>query len=352
MIFKKYITFIFASMLAITACKKGGTSTPAPTPTPAPVVLPNADIYLVGFTNSTFGTNATYWKNGVVTILDSSSLNSAANAIALKGNDVYIVCNTNFDSYVSKATYWKNGVFYNLSNNTPFSQATAITVSGNDVYIAGIATDSNGYHVPTYWKNGVATMSPDNQLIHQLISDYLINAIAVNGTDVYMAGETLPYNGGYEATYWKNGVATLLNPGGVPDSFANGIAISGTDVYVVGNISGTATYWKNGVATTLAGGNERTSDARAIVIAGADVYISGVAKGSATYWKNNIAATVTDGTGFSAGGLANAIVVNGTNVYMASGEDDAIYMTYWFNGQPVQVAKGIGIVNGMVVVPR
>ena len=48
--------------------------------------------------------NATYWKNGVKTVL-APNMNSSAKGIALFDGDEY-VCGW----YLSTAVYWKNGI--------------------------------------------------------------------------------------------------------------------------------------------------------------------------------------------------------------------------------------------------
>jgi hypothetical protein len=72
------------------------------------------------------------------------------------------------------------------------------------------------------------------------------NGIAVNDTDVYVAG----YVAG-AAVYWKNGTEIKLEPGA-----ANAIAVPGTDGYVTGDAYSsssitTAAFWKNGARTSL-----------------------------------------------------------------------------------------------------
>jgi hypothetical protein len=52
----------------------------------------------------------------------------------------------------NSAAYWKNGVLNTLSGSTPeFYMATAIAVNGSDIYVAG----TGGYpsNNAVYWKN-------------------------------------------------------------------------------------------------------------------------------------------------------------------------------------------------------
>jgi hypothetical protein len=75
------------------------------------------------------------------------------------------------------------------------------------------------------------------------------------------------------ATVWKNGVANLLPPTTTTDSgsFGYAVAVSGTDVYVAGNSPHGAVYWKNGVEQVLSS----TGQAYAITSAGSDLYVAG-----------------------------------------------------------------------------
>jgi hypothetical protein len=80
--------------------------------------------------------------------------------------------------------------------------------------------------------------------------------IAVLGGDVYVAGTTW-VSGGSGASpkpyLWINGAKNELSSSG--HSYARAIAVSGTDVYVAGEIGGRgAYYWKNGTKIDLAMG--------------------------------------------------------------------------------------------------
>ncbi len=93
------------------------------------------------------------------------------------------------------ATYWKNGIFTNLtdsltkSSNAAVSIATALTFHGADLYIAGYEyirsfNAISEKQTAVYWKNGIPTV------LGSISSDSSINAMAVNGSDIYMAGHS------------------------------------------------------------------------------------------------------------------------------------------------------------------
>jgi hypothetical protein len=179
-----------------------------------------------------------YWKSGNFNPLTDGSAEAISKAILINGSDVYVTGgsanNSNNDDNV-EATYWKNGVITKLVSSTiPTSSANAITVSGTDVYIAGYIRAQDGYEA-VYWKNGaVVKLAVDPQYANAY-------SIAVQGTDVYVAG-----NVNQRGTYWKNGVLTTLSNG-----IINSMMFIGNDLYFTGTDNGRACYWKNGTKTQL-----------------------------------------------------------------------------------------------------
>jgi hypothetical protein len=110
--------------------------------------------------------------------------------------------------------YWKNDVATYLQSSIPGSYQTSISsifVSGNDVYASAnlIVPTKNGLaNAPAYWKNDVEYDLPLNG------ADYgLATSIFVSGLDVYVSGWTSA-----GAVYWKNGIQTILSPGGTASS--------------------------------------------------------------------------------------------------------------------------------------
>jgi hypothetical protein len=206
------------------------------------IAINGDDVYVVGSTyqNQTF--YAAYWKNGVVNILPSTGSSSTAQAIFINGSDIYIA-GTAIINVIDYATYWKNGVATVFPQVE--AQATDITVSGNDVYIA-----DNGV---AYWKNGVFTQLAFGNNITGAIT----NGIAVSGNTVYLSGFVTGNNENI-ATYWKNDITTnassqvSLSNTSVSASNYTSIAINGSDLYIAGLISNNNNcYWKNGTLIPL-----------------------------------------------------------------------------------------------------
>lgn len=296
---KRSLVIIAALLFILLSCKKNPSVTPN-----------NVDIYVAGYTTgSPTSLVATYWKNGTPNYLTSTSVYSTADAITVQGNDVYAA------GYSSgQAAYWKNGIVTALSNGPGGgSHATGIAVLNNDVYVVGYTN-----YAAVCWKNGV--LIPLGNTDHGLSA---ANAIMIHGNDVYIAGNsTDPITNVQSATYWKNGVAVILE--NQTYSNAQGIAVTDqNDVYVSGvivnNQNETATYWKNGNATTLAD----KSNANSIYVHGSDVYILGNGPNGIVCWKNGTGIiNIPDlTTSFGYG-----ITVNGGNTYIAGKfNNDAVF---------------------------
>jgi hypothetical protein len=109
------------------------------------ILVKNGDIYVAGQD----GSNAVYWKNGVMVKLTDGKESSRAYSIAINGNDIYVSGYENVrvnGSAIRVAKYWKNGVDVTLKEG---SVAYSITILNNDVYVVGEDGRSG-----TYWKNG------------------------------------------------------------------------------------------------------------------------------------------------------------------------------------------------------
>ena len=252
--------------------------------------------------------------------------------------DVYVVGTTMTTNGHNIATYWKNGVEVKLGDSTNQSFGNAIAVNGTDVYITGNITDNTLKNIGSViWKNGVATPLPSNSLAR---------SIALSGNNVYITG-VIPAPS-VDALYIKNG--NLVAPNS--SSFINPLAISlnGNDVYVVGVtdhiinsfVTETAAYWKNGSEMQLENTN---SNAYGIAVSGTDVYVAGTISDPATYtstravyWKNG--SRVALSPGFS---HANAVALNGSDIYFAGGCVSFNQVTpvacYWKNGTIFQIGN-------------
>ncbi|MEO3407865.1 hypothetical protein AAFN85_28355 [Mucilaginibacter sp. CAU 1740] len=130
------------------------------------------------------------------------------------------------------------------------------------------------------------------------------------------------------------------------------------NVYVAGSTYDSVTYvrqaayWKNGVATILTNGTKNAA-ANAITVNGNDVYTAGYttdANGAyiATYWKNGVQVNLTTN---AVNASAGSIAVDGNDVYITGFiESSAVY---WKNGQRVTLSllsdKNSGSTAGIAI---
>jgi hypothetical protein len=179
------------------------------------IIISGNDIYMAGYTYTPQGIiTATYWKNNAPVNLGPGE----ADAIAVEGTDVYVT-----RPFFSQSVqgYWKNGAFVNMGYDGD-TEVTGIAVYDNDVYVLGATSSSQGWHA-TYWKNGKATVLKDGaSALKDGTSSF---GIAVNGTDVYLAGSYNNINGLSAALYWKNGSVTTLASGGYNRYYAASVAV-------------------------------------------------------------------------------------------------------------------------------
>jgi hypothetical protein len=307
----KSLTICLGFCLFVIACTKSGST------------VSSENVYVAGAILNGTRPEAKSWKNELLTPLSDST--SYGTAIVASGNDIYV---GGYESTggESMSKYWKNGSPIQLTDGSDTGYRAApngffprtIDVSGSDVYVAGYSR--YGYKtIAKYWKNGAPTILGD--------SDSYAICLAVSGQNVYVLG----YQDG-NAVYWANGNPNVLLSGlNVPAVAA--IAISGTDVYVAGN-SFSAMYWKNQTPVYLID-TFSTASTSAITVSGTDVYVAGYGQDAsgnlyAIYWKNGNPVTLGRGQAFS-------VAVAGNDVYVAgySGPE----AVYWKNGQLVSLAQ-------------
>ena len=300
--------------------------------------IPTHDVYVLGQTASGF----CYWKNGIRTDLpaDAQTPNAAVTSIFVSGSDIYV----GGTAGTGNPAYWKNAAgAVTLPNNGQGGYVYSIYVSGPDVYTAG--GDFNGsVYTLVYWKN--TSLHYLNMPSGSVGASGLAAGMTLNGSNVYVCGN-LSTNSGINrnATYWKNGTATVLT--NVTSASANAIFISQTgDLYLAGNVSGISQYWKNGVGTLLSPNpnNGGIGPGRKIYVSGTNVYVVGQSNGAAKYWKNGIMAGLTT-QDFNAS-TATCIFGTGNDIYIGGcsyGQVGNSKWGYWVNGAYVNIPGAINV---------
>jgi hypothetical protein len=297
------------------------------------------DIYLAGFELTDSGINAKYWKNGAGTVLGKG----IATSLYVSDSDVYVAGYDVVSSGRSRAIYYKNGKINVLTDDSQEAKTCSIYASASNVIVAGYIFNGS-YKVITLWIDDTPIALSGGTTYANVFS------MAIYGSDIYVLGNE--YNGSkYVIKYWKyNGQVTSLSDA----QYATSIFQSGSDTYVSGserNSKGIseATYWKNGIATVL--GNGKGDLATAIYASGKNVYVAGIEdKGTGNgdylvkYWKNGIPYLLNDAQAYAGTFVSSSIYVNGNDLYIAgfgntnaNGIDVAMY---WKNGVAIPLSDG------------
>lgn len=213
----------------------------------AAVAVNGPDLYVIGqeFVQATGGLKIKYWKNGSFTDVSTANNYTYATAADFIGGSLYISAREDAGT-VRNAVLWKDGVKTILPGiaGNQYVIASGFAISGNDIYVSG-----NSNSQPCVWKNGVLTVLPSP------VNLGAANGICVSGNDVYVCGRAEAPSGNVtQAVYWKNGSLVNLTSSGEAEAYD--IAVDGSDIHVAGYNSTNgniypASYWKNGVETVF-----------------------------------------------------------------------------------------------------
>ncbi|MCS6883627.1 MAG: hypothetical protein RMK84_20105 [Oscillochloridaceae bacterium] len=348
------------------------------------------DVYVGGFFFDAAGiATADYvarWDGATWSALGSlggnGALNGPVNALAVSGNNVYVGGNFTDAAGIATADFvarW-DGTNWNALGNLGGggalnNQVRALAVSGGNLYVGGDFTNAAGLPAADYvarW-NGSAWSALGSFGGDGALSN-IVNALAVNGNDVYVGGSFTDAAGLAAADYvarWNGSAWSALGSVGVLNGPVYALAVSGTDVYVGGaftDAGGVAAIdyvarWSGGTWTAvgiLDGGGAMNAPVFALAAGGTDVYAGGVfinAGGSpaADYlarW-NGIAwnALGSSSSISTLNGPVFALAVSGTDVYVggaftdAGGVPAADYVARW-NGSAWSALGSNGAGNG------
>lgn len=305
------------------------------------------DVFVAGSLTNSLSV-ATYWKNGTAVAVSQNE--SALNAISVNAYGVY-VAGWERVSNLQLANYWKDGNKTTLGSDA--SAVYAMAVNGTEVYAGGFEI-INGFDLPRYWHNSTGTtVDVNDPIISQVVlGNGACGGIYFDNNTVYAVGNYRNSQGVFCPWETENGVTpanTIPNNG--KHAFGNGVFVAGGDKYVAGTqnspLTGLAmaTVWKNGAATLLTNGDNSIGIARAVVVVGSDVYVAGYEQEDyshggptyAKYWKNGVPVKLS-----TVNSNAIAIAVFDKDVYVAGWENNGTrdVAKYWKNGTPVSVTDG------------
>jgi trimeric autotransporter adhesin len=350
----------------------------------------NGNIYVGGnFTlvSDVYANNIAKWNGTSWSALSSGSsngVNSFVTAIAVSGTDVYVGGfftllgdGTTSANYIAKWSTSTNtwSTLTSGESNGVNSYVWTIAVSGSNVYVGGyfnqLGDGSTSANYIAKWNGTEWSTLPGGE--SNGVGD-VVQAIAVNGSDVYVGGAfTLLGDGTTSANYiakW-NGTEWSTLPGGESNGVSDAvyaIAVSGSDVYVGGTFTmlgdGTtpANYiarWNGTAWSALTGGesNGVYNPVQTIAVNGTDVYVGGAftmlgdGTTSANHiakWNGNTWSALTGGGSDGVGDDVYAIAVSGSDVYvggffsyLSDNSTQANYITKW-NGTSWSTVMGNG----------
>ncbi len=178
----------------------------------------------------------------------------------------------------------------------PQQHVYALAVSGSDLYVGGDFSNAAGIAEADYvarWNGSAWSALGSNGAGNGALS-YIVDALAVSGSDLYVGGDFTNAAGIAEADYvarWNGSAWSALGSNGAGDGALNGsvnaLAVSGSDLYVGGGFANAAgiaeadyvARW-NGSAWSALGsngaGNGALNDSvHALAVSGSDLYVGG-----------------------------------------------------------------------------
>lgn len=251
------------------------------------LAVSGSDVYAGGAFTNAGGTSANYiakWDGSTWSAL-GAGLNSAVNVLVVSGTDLYAggSFTTAGGAAANRVAKWDGAAWTALGTGTN-DAVLALAASGGSLYAGGQFTTAGGSSA-----NSIATW--DGTTWTALGTGLTggggrgpfsegVNAIAVNGTDVYAAGE-FDAAGGISANRiakWDGSTWTALGTGVSGQVWA--LAVSGTDIYAGGDFSTAGGFPANRIAkwngsTWSALGTGVVGSIRAMVVSDSDLYVAG-----------------------------------------------------------------------------
>ncbi len=217
--------------------------------TPEAIFIDSNDVYVGGYEEDSHGNMlAVYWKNGIKVILGNGLFPTYIYDITVNNGTVY-AAGVQYTSNGEVATLWVNGTQTTLSSTLNHSRLNAVAVKGNDVYVGGYDELTSHTYVAKIWKNGTSEILTSGPTNGEVLS------LCINSNDVFTLGyEIINSNTSEKKIYiWKNGVSFPFFGGSF--FYSSSIRVITNDIYVPGyqetNNRYYAKYFKNGVEVSL-----------------------------------------------------------------------------------------------------
>jgi|GEM_PF-1394766 len=227
------------------------------------------------------------WTN--FNALDTSSSSSESKSIIVNGSDIYASGTKENASYTSLASLWKNDEYTQLTSNTSRSSyANALVNDGTNILAIGYQEIGSTTERAGYWTFNGST-NPWSELDTASGGNYFSRATSVtkNGSDLYISGfkQETSSSSTREGGYWdKNGDWVKIERG--IDLNCNAIATDGTYMYLGGNQKYTnlplvAGFWKYTMSTSstewiqVAANTDKKSEVTSLILQDSKLYMAG-----------------------------------------------------------------------------
>jgi hypothetical protein len=317
------------------------------------IAVSGNEIYVAGefeMAGGVSANNIAKWNDSSWSALGSGT-DGRIEALAVNGSEL---CAGGFFSIAggvsaNKIAKWNGSNWSALGSGVSHplgSSVHAVELSGSDVYVGGLFDTAGGASANNIAKWNGDSWSALSSGVNSVNFLSFVNAIAVNGSDVYVGGrfETAGSVNANNIARWDGSSWAPLGTGTADHSMGyyvvNAIALSGNDIYAGGSISIAGYASANGIAkwdgnSWLVLGNGLDGPVYAIAVRENEVFVGGKFTSAGSVSVNNIARW--DGNSWSA---------------MGSGVDGPVYaiavtQAYHVGGEAVYVGGGFTSAGGI-----